>query len=416
MSAKKGIVAATLFIVASIFLGCPKKNHNEHTLTLPRGSYDLIKMANGATVQAHVESLENTNNALITAAIPDDYALDITLHFAIPTPATTPKDLSAATPELMTALPSLEKMLPEPLPTGERKASSFYALLFSHKKKALEHQLLHLGQLPPRDSLYDCQTILALTNKETQNAALLVQAIMNVNADGSDGDRNIPLEKLSSCYQPQTNYRWPKATARSNPNVADLEKQMASWQSTLRNSTITAEQKNKLEQQLATAQTTLLELKRWSFLVGSADPFIVLPKFMLEKKESPSELHASIGDYAVVLSQGTLYPAIVGDIGPPSKIGEASLRLCRAIDPGSGADHRPASSPHICYFIFPGTAELPFKAPDYGRWSDRCHELWKNIGGNTTLPWHEWEKIEQPWGATPLSSDSSAASNTISSP
>ncbi|MBX9742818.1 MAG: glycoside hydrolase family 75 protein [Chthoniobacterales bacterium] len=375
-----------------LFIGCQKKKNIHHTsLTLPRGSYDVLKMANGATVEASVKVLQNTNSALTAASFPEAYALQLTLHLAIPTPATTMEELCAATPELPAALPALKSMLPEPSANQERKASPFYTILFNHKIKTLEAQLAHLGQLPSRDTLYDCQTILALTNKETQANALLVQAIMNVNADGSDGDRNIPLEKLSSCYQPQTNYRWPKASPHPNPNVTDIEAQVALWKQELLNPAITPEQKNKLEQQIAQAATTLEELKRWSFLIGSADPFIVLPKFMFDKKEHGLE----IGDYAIVLYQGILYPAIVGDIGPSSKIGEASLRLCRAIDPRSGADHRPVSSPHVSYFLFPKSGEKPWKTPDYPHWRERCYELWKNLGGNTTFPWHEWTKIEQ---------------------
>ncbi len=389
---------ALLVTTIFFFSACQKKKSaNDTALTLPRGNYDLVKMANGAVVQAHVLPSDGTNNALITAATADAYGLQLTLSVTIPSPAITVTDLCAATPELVTALPKLDSMVPQallPNEKAEQKASPFYTTLFNNKIKTLEHQLSHLGQLAPRESLYDCQTILSLTNKETQASALLIQAIMNVNADGSDGDRNIPLEKLSSTYQPQTNYRWPKISARPNPNITELEQQLTSWQQTLSNPISTPEQKEKLSQQIAATQSSLRELKRWSFLIGSADPFIVLPKFMLDPKNSTS---AAIGDYALVLYQGIIYPAIVGDIGPSSKIGEASLRLCRAIDPHSGADHRPSSSPHISYFVFPKSAELPFKAPDYAHWSDRCHQLWKTLGGSDSLPWHEWEKIDQPW-------------------
>lgn len=391
-----------LYALLSIFLftNCQKKK-SAPELTLPRKAYEVIKMANGAIVNSHVASLEGTNNALTTAGLPDAYNLQLILNVAIPSPATTMKDLCAATPELSAALPKLEEML-QMLPKAlaqeasaqeEKKASPFYATLFDNKIKALQHQLSHLGQLPSRESLYDCQTILSLTNKASNRRVLLVQAIMNVNADGSDGDRNIPLEKLSGTYQPQTNYRWPKVSARPNPNIAELEQQMVLTGKAFHDEKITPEQKAKLQQQMTSTQATLKELERWSFLIGSADPFIVLPKFMLEKKNNG----ASIGDYAVVLYQGILYPAIVGDIGPAAKIGEASLRLCRAIDARSGADHRPLSAPHVSYFIFPGSAELPFKAPDYAHWSEQCHELWKNLGGSDKLSWHEWNNLEQPW-------------------
>ena len=379
-----------LFALCSLVLsGCGKKKlYGPQTLTLPRGKYDTIKMANGAIVSASVQHLESSNNALLTADTADAYKLNINLQVAIPRPALTIANLSAATPEITTALPELESMLPH------ETNAPFFTTLYEHKINSLERQLWHLGQLPSRDSLYDCQTILSLTNPKTHHRALLVQAIMNVNADGSDGDRNIPLEKLSSTYQPQTNYRWPKISSRPNPNIPDVEKERTLLQQSLRDATLTSEQKNKLQQQLSEADAMLLELHRWSFLIGSADPFIVLPKFMLDKNNMQA---AAIGDYAVVLYHGTLYPAIVGDIGPGSKIGEASLRLCRSIDPKSGAEHRPADGPHVCYFVFPGSADQPFTAPDYAHWSERCHQLWSDFGGATNLTWHEWTSIEQPW-------------------
>ncbi|HLB33538.1 MAG TPA: glycoside hydrolase family 75 protein, partial [Chthoniobacterales bacterium] len=336
-------------------------------------------------------SLESTNDALTAASLPASYELHFTLNVAIPTPATTFTTLSAATPDIEKALPDLKSMLFEkeqPL-----KASPHYTTLYQNKIKTLNNHLSHLDQLLSRQLLYDCQTILPLTNSKNGFKALLVQAMMNVNTDGSDGDRNIPLEKLSPSYQPQTNYRWPKKSSHPNPNSRDLEVQLALKEIALKEPLVTSEQKNKLQQQINTSKTMIAELQRWSFLIGSADPFIVLPKFMLGEKNGD----AALGDYAVVLYQGTLYPAVVGDIGPSTKLGEASLRLCRALDPRSGALHRPMEAPHVSYFIFPGSAEHPLAAPDYKHWSERCHQLWGNLGGSPSIPWHEWENLEQPW-------------------
>ena len=438
--------AISLLACISLFCGCQKKKRVVET-TLPRGNYDLVKMANGAIVNAYVIPSEGTNTALLTATTANAYDLQLTLNVAIPAAAMTVKDLCAATPELTAAFPKLEEMLPENLSSQstaaansfvvpvlapsstsctlgystpltpvsssaaatlnagakidpknfsqeKNKASTFYTTLFENKIKALQHQLSHLGQLFPRESLYDCQTILTLTNKQNGHHALLVQAIMNVNADGSDGDRNIPLEKLSSTYQPQTNYRWPKISSHLNPNLPALEEQLRKLQEAATNTPRTLEQKNKIQDQIKSTEQMISELQRWSFLIGSADPFIVLPKFMLDPKNTES---AAIGDYAVVLYQGILYPAIVGDIGPSSKIGEASLRLCRAIDPASGAERRPVSSPHVSYFIFSKSAELPMTAPNYAHWSERCHQLWNDLGGSSSLAWHEWTNLEQPW-------------------
>ena len=41
----------------------------------------------------------------------------------------------------------------------------------------------------------------------------------------------------------------------------------------------------------------------------------------------------SIGDYAAVIYNGKIYPAIVGDAGPSNKVGEASARICKELNP-----------------------------------------------------------------------------------
>src|SRR3990167_9760440 len=123
------------------------------------------------------------------------------------------------------------------------KASPHYTTLYQNKIKTLNNHLSHLDQLLSRQLLYDCQTILPLTNSKNGFKALLVQAMMNVNTDGSDGDRNIPLEKLSPSYQPQTNYRWPKKSSHPNPNSRDLEVQLALKEIALKEPLVTSEQK-----------------------------------------------------------------------------------------------------------------------------------------------------------------------------
>jgi hypothetical protein len=385
----KFLLALFLLITSGLLVTACHRKKNRYELTLPRSSYDLIKMANGAIVEGVVERSWSTNSPLITAATAEDYRLQLTLHVAIPKPATSMTELATATPELPQALPNLEEMISSS-PQGEKQASPFFYTLFENKMSSLQHHLQHLEQLFPRESLYDCQTILTLKNKKNGAVALLVQAMMNVNADGSDGDRQIPLEKLSNYYQPQTNYRWPKTTANLNPNLHQAEEELAQARSSMTNSSLTVEQKNRVQEQIDKREQMIKELQRWSFLVGSTDPFIVLPKFMLDPHHVDA---AAIGDYAVVLYQNRLYPAIVGDIGPSSKIGEASLRLCRAIDPRSGADHRPVSSPRVSYIIFPKSADLPMATPNYAHWSERCHQLWSALGGSSTIPWHEWTSL-----------------------
>ena len=381
--------------------GCSKKQSTPEqsghpspsTPVLPRKNYDTARLFNGIALKSSVECLPGGTTALAAVADTNSYKLDISLHVLWPKAATTPTDLSAATPDIGKLLPNLKTLLQGVTP------SPAFAALLEHKEKSLRVNLASLQRLPYRDSLFDCQTILDLANKATARRVLLVQAIMNVNTDGSDGDRNLAIDQLSSTYQPQTNYRWPKTGTHPNPCLRDFEARLALIEAELVNGTVTPEDRTRLSKEQEYTEATIEELKRWDFLVGTADPFIVLPSFMVGKSVG----QPGIGDYAVVIARGVLYPAILGDLGPNSKIGEASLRICREIDGKSGAERRPSSRPETLYIIFPGSAEKPLSAPDYQHWSDRCHALWKEFGGSDSAQWHEWTSLEKPWPTpTPL--------------
>jgi hypothetical protein len=392
---KKGFLqrAGTACLFGSLLLvgfGCSKKPSSKNQASipfLPRKNYDTARLFNGIFLKSSVVCTNSPYTALSAAADTNSYQLDITLHVDWPRAATNAADITAATPEIPSLLPDLDQLLAGVTPSPE------YAELLRHKEHSLKANLASLQRLPYRDSLFDCQTILDLRNRNSSRRALFVQAIMNVNTDGSDGDRNLQIDKLSSTFQPQTNYRWEKTGPRPNPCLKEAESQLALSQAELGNGTLSSMEKTSLENEHASAQATVIELKRWSFLVGAADPFIVLPSFMVGK--SPGQ--PSVGDYAIVIAHGILYPAILGDLGPSSKIGEASLRICREISPKSDADRRPSSRPEVVYLVFPGTAEKPFASPDYKHWSERCHSLWKEFGGIETASWHEWSSLEKPW-------------------
>ena len=398
--------------------GCSKKQPSKQEFghptpstspipTLPRKNYDTAKLFNGISLKSSVDCTPSQTTALSALLNSNSYKMDINLHVQWPKAATSLPDLQAATPEIAELLPALNSLLSNAVPSPD------FGELLDRKEKSLRNNLGQLQHLPYRDSLFDCQTILDLNHPATSRRALLIQAIMNVNTDGSDGDRNLPLDRLSLTYQPQTNYRWSKKTDRPNPCLREEISQLALTEAELGSGTMSALEKSSLESRSATAKATIAELKRWSFLSGTADPFIVLPSFMVGK----SPMQPSIGDYAVVIAKGTLYPAILGDLGPNSKIGEASLRICREIFPDSGADRRPVSRPEVVYLVFPGTAEKPFAAPDFAHWSERCHTLWKEFGGSDTATWHEWTSLEKPWPTpTPMPSPSPEAPSPTNSP
>jgi hypothetical protein len=130
-------------------------------------------------------------------------------------------------------------------------------------------------------------------------------------------------------------------------------------------------------------------LKKFSFLIGATDPYIVLPSG-LGKMDG-----GKVGDYALVIFGDRIFPAIVGDIGPSDKAGEASLRIAKEINAAATAYNRPVSDLKVTYLIFPGTAETPFGPPDLEKLQTRTEAFVKEIGG-AGVPLHHWENIIPP--------------------
>jgi hypothetical protein len=104
----------------------------------------------------------------------------------------------------------------------------------------------------------------------------------------------------------------------------------------------------------------------------------VLPLSAVGRK---SPFSGTTGDYCVVIHDGVLYPAIVGDVGPGYKMGEASLRICKEINKRSNSMNRPVSDLKVTYLVFPGTSEKPFGVPDLAHWHDRCAKYIDELGG-----------------------------------
>ncbi|MGH7936422.1 MAG: glycoside hydrolase family 75 protein, partial [Chthoniobacterales bacterium] len=126
-------------------------------------------------------------------------------------------------------------------------------------------------------------------------------------------------------------------------------------------------------------------------------PYIVLPGIFAHAKDA-----GQVGDYAVVAVDDQIYPAIVGDVGPSDRVGEASLRIAKEINARSTAYNRPVSNLKVTYLIFPGTADKPFGPPDLDKIQARCEALVKEIGG-ASVSLHHWENLIPP-PATPTPS------------
>ena len=234
---------------------------------------------------------------------------------------------------------------------------------------------------------------------------------MDVNTDGSDGDRNYAIDGSSQFFQPQTSYRWKKLTERPNPFLGVAERKLTALKAEFGQKGLTAERNRELKTAIDDTNRRIYDLQNWSFLISEADPFIVLPGFVL--RDSESAYSPQLGDYAVVIYEGKVYPAIVGDAGPSFKMGEASMRLCKQLNPKSSALSRPVSTLRVSYLVFPGTAEPP-ATPDIAKWNERCKELLNEIGG-IAPELFQWENIVPAW-PTPTPSPTPLATPTAVDP
>ena len=237
-----------------------------------------------------------------------------------------------------------------------------------------------------------------------------MQAEMDVVSDGSDGDRlpTMPDEIVNSPhYQPFTSYGWPKKTQTPNPMVAGWEKRIVAANKELAAAGTTAARKAWLRDRIQYLKRGIDDLKARSFLIADYDPFIVIPIDILASSEPYAP---NVGDYAVVVHGGKIYPAIVGDGGPTFKVGEGSLRMAREINPKASPYSRPVSDLKVTYLVFPGSREAERGPPDYEKWRQRCHELLGEIGGlGAGYELHQWQDLLPKPEPPPVRSPSAPA-------
>jgi ferritin-like metal-binding protein YciE len=347
---------------------------------------------NGLQYKWKVEAAPGDATAARDREEDDAYRLELNLKIRTPRPATTLEDVKAANPQLPQLLPSLPQLL------QSAQVSPDFEKLYDLKLDWVKERLEKIDQILSRHNFYDCDTILKVSHPDSGRRALLVQGDMDVNVDGSDGDRNVEVDGSGQFFQPQTSYRWRKTTDRPNPFLARTEKRIEDARSEMEKPETKPERKAQLKQRIEDLGRKVSELKTWSFLISKTDPSIVLPGFML-RGEGPYV--PEFGDYAVVIHEDKMYPTIVGDAGPSYKVGEASLRLCNQIKDTGTPLARPVSDLAVTYIVFPGSAEKERQPPDLARWRQRCAELLAEIGV-PNAPLHQWEDIVPPWPtATP---------------
>ena len=329
-------------------------------------------MFNGAQVRTSLET-EFGGSATAVRNEAGSYEVDVKVRVRIPKPHTSLEELAKLNDRLPVMLPGLPALL------ESAKISPLWDDLYRTKTSQLQKSLVRFDNLLSRHDLYDCETALELQHPGTKRRALLIQADMDTDDDGSDSDRVPEIDGSSATFQPFTSYRWAKKTDKANSFIAPREAKLKQYETELATPNLNAARATELKAAVAKLKSDISDLKKYSFLVASIDPYVVLPLSVVGKKRPFS---ANIGDYCVVAHGNVLYPAIVGDAGPAFKVGEGSLRLCRQLNPQADANNRPENDLKVTYLVFPGTAQ-PADVPDLAKWRTRCEQLLDEIGGFT---------------------------------
>jgi len=398
-------VGLLLIALALILAGCkpplppeeptpspaPTPTPSPTPIFVPQKRLDTARLYSGIELHTEIQS-EPGLNASEERDTPASYQLELTLKIKVPQPDSAA--LEKVSPGLSNALPGLAMLLPV------AKVAPSYEALYARKLAALQRDLPRLDQLLSRHNFYDCETILQLEHPLTQRTAVLLQADMDVDTDGADPDRFPAVDGTSTTFQPITSYRWPKRTALPNPFLASRLAKLRTLEQELRTATAARAGAEKLQaarDAIGAAKYEINILKTQSSLIAETDPYIVIPGLMTQSdkdtKEGPFTPH--VGDYCAVIVGGTLYPAVVGDIGPNTKVGEASLRIARQVNPKSGPLARAVTPLKATYLIFPNSADKPFGPPDLAQWRTRVESLLNEMGGyGGTL--HAWEELSRP--------------------
>ena len=372
----------------------PEEAFTMPTITLPPfppalpekvepGRYDHINsMTQGLNILSSVQFHGGTTASQDRKAL-DAYQVQVSLNLRLPQ-AADGEGLKIANPKLPELFTRYNDLM------SGAKVSQWYQALYLHKQNRVRKEAATLGRLLDRHNYYDTDTILEIEAPDTKRKLLWMQADMDVVSDGSDGDRlpDMPEKvKNSDHYQPMTSYRWRKLGNNPNPLLPHWEERVKKL----------SKDKKANAADLQHAKNVVHDLKKYSFLLAEYDSFIVIP---LTLKAGDNEAYRpQLGDYAAVVVDNRVFPAIVGDYGPRFKAGEASLRLARLINPKATPFARPVSHLGVSYIIFPGTKEPENGPIDYNRLNTRVQELLNEMGGLTQTA--QFQQVDDPLAPKP---------------
>jgi len=341
---------------------------------IPRREIDVASFYNEILVKTEMVT-EEGGIASAERQDPNSYAAEFTLRIRVPRPNQTFDELSALNPHLTKAIPGLEATLPT------ASVSPYYNQLYENKTTRVQRDMTRLNVVLSRHNFFDLETWLDLTHPTTGRKAVLIQSEMDVVADGSDGDRKPQLDAyiyMSDHYQYSTSYGWPKQGTTPNPLVAKWQARLKELEEEFAIPGLSADRNTFLRDSIARVKREIEDMRYRSFLIAEDDPFIVIS---LVTHQRSGDHIPKIGDYAVIIHEDKLYPAICGDYGPSFKIGEASLRVARQINPDSSPYRRPISDLTVSYLIFPGSADERKGPPNYREWHQKTQDLLDEMGG-----------------------------------
>lgn len=346
----------------------------------PTDTTSLSTLFNGIKLKNHIKT-EEGDIASRERERDESYLLDLQLNVQVPSPNTTLFDLREVSPKIDEVIPQLEALL------HSAEVSPFYYSLYDRKVNNLEYHLDNFIRIPTRHNFFDCETVLELESKLTGRKALLIQSEMDVVTDGTDGDRSDDWDQTSRYFQPFTAYSWAKRSKNLHPLHQIYQDEINQIAADLKQKTFSSDEKKRLAAKAKKMRSWVKNLKYRSSLVASIDPFIVVPTYWSAYKKNAYA--PQVGDYAVVIYDSQVYPAIVGDLGPNTKIGEASLLICQTINPQSSGATRAVSDLTVTYLVFPKSRNTPFGPPNLASWKENCKRLINEMGG-VSVPLYDW--------------------------
>ena len=361
---------------------------------VPNKLINLAELFNGLRLKNNIETVPG-DFASKERANAESYTVSFQVTIRSPKPVSTLEEMSSLNSHLPKALPDFPQLM------RTSKVSGFFHHIYEVKEKDIQMDITRLDKILSRYNYYDLETVLELEHPTTKQKALLIQGEMDVVSDGTDGDRQPFIEDSiakSSFFQATTSYSWPKTTKTPNPLLARTEANLAEAKEK-------AKAGGKAEKaRVETLTRTVAEMKSKSYLIAKEDPFIVIPLSM-KSYQGFNAYGPGLGDYVVVIYENKLLPAIVGDYGPREKMGEASLRIAKELNPKANSNARPVDELKISYLIFPNSADKPATQPNYSKWTQKCQELLNKMGGvgpgYTLTAWEDRLAKPVPPPATP---------------